>query len=718
MVAPGGRALDQSLNADDPILAGLNSAQSIAVTTPASIVQILAPRGFSSDIYMSSITKALTHWDSTAGSGKTRTLTSRVAYLLSPPQCLSPQNVIVATFTVKAAREMKERIAKLVGDGTEGKLVLGTFHSIARRYLLRYGYLVGIRTGWGIADTGDSLGIIKRILRRNKLPITDAGQIRSRISHFKARNSSPMANAPPLQHSTIPATQTSQSTQQKEKNIANEEFVQIYEEYEAGLEASNLLDYDDLLLRCLDLLKQHPECVQNVEAVLIDEFQDTNLVQFELTRLLASQANRITIVGDPDQSIYGFRAAEIRNLNRMLRHYPNTLVVHLEQNYRSSASILLAALEVIQQDDSRPQKPLTPTHIVGTRPVLRRLPTAEREAAWIVSEILRIRALTGEVIGLGDVAVLVRSASLTRLIESACVRLGLAYKMVGGSKFYDRVEVKTLLDYFRVVHNLSNNDALARIINVPSRKVGDVTIKALIDEAEKRGKSLWEVIHNGVSGRGWKDVKVSNTTDKRLGEFAGIILSTQRLLCEESESETEEGKTLVDVFEFLLKKLAYQDHLRRHYPEDWETRWSNVTELLTQARNMGSVDEDEDALPPIAGVEQSENAPTGLHGILGRFLSNTALSNELVDDEEKKNQGQVTISTIHAAKGLEWPVVFIPAVYEGCIPHSRSDDTDEERRLLYVAMTRAEVLLYMSVPRRNSQKGTIMRYHSLLPDSH
>lgn len=701
---------DQDFNNDDPILAGLNSAQSIAVTTPASVVQILAPREFPFNICLRF--KSVNALGSTAGSGKTRTLTSRVAYLLSPPQCLSPQNVIVATFTVKAAREMKERIAKLVGDGTEGKLVLGTFHSIARRYLLRYGHLVGIKTGWGIADTGDSLGIIKRILRRNKLPITDASQIRSRISHFKARNSSPVANAHPKQRSGITATQTTQSTQQKEKSIANEEFVQIYEEYEAGLESSNLLDYDDLLLRCLDLLKQHPECVRNVEAVLIDEFQDTNLVQFELTRLLASRANRITIVGDPDQSIYGFRAAEIRNLNRMLRHYPDTLVVHLEQNYRSSASILLAAVEVIQQDDSRPQKPLTPTHAVGTRPVLRRLPTAEREAAWIVSEILRIGALTGGVIGLGDIAVLVRSASLTRLIESACVRRGLAYKMVGGSKFYDRVEVKTLLDYSRVVHNLSNNDALARIINVPSRKVGDVTIKALVDEAEKRGKTLWEVIRNGVSGHGWKDVKVSKTTDRRLGDFVNIILSTQRLLREESEPETEEGKTLVDILEFLLKKLAYQDHLRHHYPEDWETRWSNVTELLTQARNMGSVDEDEDALPLINGVEQSGDAPTGLHGILGRFLSNTALSNELVDGEQKGIQGQVTISTIHAAKGLEWPVVFIPAVYEGCIPHSRSDDTDEERRLLYVAMTRAEVLLYMSVPTRNSQKGMIMSYHS------
>lgn len=528
--------------------------------------------------------------------------------------------------------------------------------------------------------------------------------MRSRISHFKARNSSPIANALPQQHG--PATQTTQSTQAKEKNIANEEFVLIFEDYQAGLESSNLLDYDDLLLRCLDLLKQHPECVKNVEAVLIDEFQDTNLVQFELMRLLASKENRITIVGDPDQSIYGFRAAEIRNLNRMVRCYPDTLVVHLEQNYRSSASILLAALEVIQQDDSRPQKPLTPTHTVGTRPVLRLLPSAEREAAWIVSEISRVRAITGSVIGLGDIAILVRSSNLTRLIENYFVRAGLAYTMAGGLKFYDRIEIKTLLDYLRVIHNPLNNDAVARIVNVPSRKVGDATIKTLLDEAEKRGKSLWEVIRSGVTGGGWRDLKIGKIADKGLGEFVGVILSTQQMLKDEDGDE----KSLVDVIEHLLRKLAYEEHLSRHYPEDWEGRWSNIMELLTQARDM-VVDEDDDALPLIDGVVQGSVA-TGLQGMLERFLSNTALS-DVPEDEEKKKEGQVTISTIHAAKGLEWPVVFIPAVYEGSIPHSRSDDTDEERRLLYVAMTRAQALLYMSCPRRNSSKGTPYYNHEL-----
>ncbi|CUS09818.1 unnamed protein product [Tuber aestivum] len=654
----------------EPILVGLNNAQRLAVTNPSSVVQILAP----------------------PGSGKTRTLTSRVAWLLCPPQSLDPRNVIVATFTVKAAREMKERISNLVGNGVEGRLVLGTFHSIARRYLVKYGHLVDIKTGWGIADSGDSLGIIKRIIKRRKSPL-DPSQVRSRISHFKARDSSPAANALPP-----PSTAAVQPTQAKVRDISAEDFVQIFEDYQGALEASNLLDYDDLLLRCLELLRHNPECVSNVQAVLIDEFQDTNLVQFELMKLLAWKHERITIVGDPDQSIYGFRAAEIRNLSRMARAYPQTLVVHLEQNYRSSASILLAALEVIEQDHDRPKKPLTPTHAVGTRPVLRRIPSAFLEASWIVSEIQRVRAMTGGMVELGDIAILVRSANLTRNIETGFVKAGVAYKMVGGLRFYDRVEIKTLLDYLRVVQNPGNNDALARIVNTPTRKVGDTTVKALLDEADERARSMWEIIRAGLGGI-WKDVKISKAAEKGLSDFVGIILSTQKQL-----EEGNQGKSLVDVVEFLMRKIGYEDYLRRSYPEDFDARWSNISELLSQAQEVERLDDDEDMLPDIDGLPQSQVEQCRLQLVLDRFLSNTALANEVKGDDETIKQEQVTISTIHASKGLEWPIVFIPAVYQGSIPHSRAEDTDEERRLLYVAMTRAQALLYMSCPLRNSQK--------------
>lgn len=375
----------------DGLLTNLNPSQNAAVSSFADTLAILAG----------------------PGSGKTHTLTSRTAWLLA--QGLQPWNVIVATFTVKAAREMKERIGKLIGNGLESKLILGTFHSISRRYLARYGHLIGIRKDFGIADSADSLAIIKRIVKRNNF-IIDPKVARSRISGRKSRTSEGYA-----------------SVKKSEKTVEAQEFEICYEQYEEALKRSNLLDYDDLLLRCVDLLRKHPSCVSNVEAVLIDEFQDTNLVQFDLMRLFASQRKRITIVGDPDQSIYGFRAAETKNYKRMIRQYPDTVTIALEENYRSSGSILITALNVIEQDTSRVAKSLMPTHIVGTRPVLRKLGNAHKEAGWIISEIQRCKGMSGDLLDLNDIAILLRSSALSRLIESALGKAGIAYRMVGKS---------------------------------------------------------------------------------------------------------------------------------------------------------------------------------------------------------------------------------------------------------------------------------------------
>jgi DNA helicase II / ATP-dependent DNA helicase PcrA len=376
----------------DIILTNLNASQKAAVSSSAQTLAILAG----------------------PGSGKTHTLTSRTAWLLAH-EGLDPWNIIVATFTVKAAREMKERIGKLIGDGLESKLILGTFHSIARRYLARYGHLINIPKDFGIADSSDSLAIIKRIVKRHNLTI-DAAVARSRISGRKAKGSEyvPFGDA----------------TQQS-KSLEVQEIQTCYTEYEEALKRSNLLDYDDLLLRCVDLLRAYPSCVSNIEAVLIDEFQDTNLVQFDLMRLFASQRRRVTIVGDPDQSIYGFRSAETKNFKRMLKQYPETVTIPLEENYRSSGAILLTALEVIQQDEGRIAKSLMPTHNVGTRPVLRKLSSAYIEAIWIVGEIQRCMALTGDLMTFDDFAVLLRSASLSRHIESSLGKAGIPYRMVG-----------------------------------------------------------------------------------------------------------------------------------------------------------------------------------------------------------------------------------------------------------------------------------------------
>lgn len=644
----------------DALLGGLNDAQRSAVSSPATVLQVLAP----------------------PGSGKTKTLTARVAYLTSC-RGFKPWNIIVCTFTIKAAREMKERIRGLVGHGVEAKLILGTFHSVARRFLCFYGHHIGIEKNFGIADTSDTNAIIKRIIKRRGYS-TEPSVARSRISGLKARS---------IGCHEYAATQ---------KHAEQQEFAAIYSEYEETLKASNLLDYDDLLLRCADLLRKRPECVSNIQAVLIDEFQDTNHVQYDLMRLMAQYQKTITIVGDPDQSIYGFRSAEIKNLKTMQKDYPETVVSILQENYRSGGAILQSAQQVIEQDESRPAKALFATHCIGEVPVLRRLPSAGIEASWIVTEIQRSQALTGKLLNYSDYAILLRSAALSRHIETALGKAGIPYRMVGGLRFFDRIEVKLLLDYLRVINRPDHNDALARIINTPTRRIGEATVQKLLEEAEERKASLWNVILGAAQGNRRPKTKLSTPAEKGIAEFVNIILTSQKKM----KASEPAGCTLLDLISYVMKKLSFQEYLQKSHPEDFDGRWANVQELIAQATDASVAEDDdaalnEDALPIIEGVEQRELSSA--EDELARFLANVALSTE-VQQEEGVTTEQVTISTIHAAKGLEWPVVFIPAAYEGSIPHSRAEDHDEERRLLYVGMTRAQSLLYLSCPVKNSQK--------------
>ena len=652
----------------DPILHGLNAAQLTAVTSPSDVLQVLAP----------------------PGSGKTKTLTSRVAYLLQNHH-YKPWNVICLTFTIKSSKEMKERIAKLIDNGIGSKIILGTFHSVCRRYLVSYGHKLGIPKDFGIADSSDSIAIIRRIIKRLGVSI-DPKKAQSRISSSKSRG--------------ITCAEVSHENAKK-RNVEQHDFSLVFEAYQSQLTKSNLLDYDDLLLRTVDLLGRYPDCVSNVEAVLIDEFQDTNLVQFDLMRLFAAKNKRVTTVGDPDQSIYGWRSAEIGNLKRMQKEFHDILVIHLEENYRSSAAILLAAQEVIEQDESRPSKHLMPTHCPGTKPVLRRLPSAEIEASWIVSEILRVVGLTGGLLTFDDFAILLRSAALSRQIEAAMGRAGIAYRMVGGQKFFDRTEVKILLDYLRVISQPHNNDAVARIVNIPARGVGATTAKGLLEEAEARNTSFWSLIREYVLGRITLKTKISKAAEQGLGSFITIILTSQRKLKDLGNLQSPEH-----ILRLVIKKLGFKSYVERHHAEDYEARWANVEELAAQAAGYAiisgnDVDQDEnDRLPRIEGLEQQLG--NAAEEALSKFLANVALATELQREEDNVEGEQpnslVTISTMHASKGLEWPVVFVPSAYEGCIPHSRAEDTDEERRLLYVAMTRAQALLYLSCPTRSSQR--------------
>lgn len=662
----------------DAILKGLNDQQKCVVLSPSPVLQVLAP----------------------PGSGKTKTLTARVAYLISQ-QGLKPWNMIVCTFTIKAAREMQERIRNFVGDKLEAKLVLGTFHSVARRFLVAYGQHLGLPKNFGIADTSDSLAIIKRIIKRQDYQ-TEPARARSRISRLK---------------SGVTTTNAAKPT----ADLEQQEFDAIYAEYEETLRASNLLDYDDLLLRCVELLKRYPECVSNIEAVLIDEFQDTNNVQYELMSLFAQHRNSpsghapsITIVGDPDQSIYSFRSAEIKNLKRMCKQYDDTQVVYLEENYRSSGSILHAALKLIEQDESRPNKKLLSTHCTGEQPVLRTLPTSGAEATWIVSELQRSFTLASGLLTYSDYAILLRSASLSLHIERALGSTGIPYRMIGGLKFFDRVEIKILLDYLRVICQPDHNDAVKRVINVPARKIGDATVNSLVEEAEKQKRTLWNAILDIAQGRRKPTTKLSTPAQKGIECFVNIILTARKKLMR----DTDEAWTVVELIQHILQKLSYEDYLRKSHPEDFDNRWANVEELLIQATEFSTAIADEscineDALFAPEDVEQRQL--DGAEDALGRFLANMALAAAVdVPEGENATPNQVTISTIHAAKGLEWPVVFIPSASEGTIPHSRAEDTDEERRLLYVGMTRAQGLLYISWSKQNLRSDAPAQVSSFL----
>ncbi|RGP80916.1 DNA helicase ii atp-dependent DNA helicase [Fusarium longipes] len=642
----------------DAILESLNEAQRRAVTSSASTVAILAG----------------------PGSGKTHTLTSRVVWLIQQAG-YRPSDVIVATFTVKAAREMKERIGKRLGEECEKKIVLGTFHSIARRYLSIYGNRIGLDSKFGIADDGDSRAIIQRICKRLELSI-EPQHAKSWISKEKAKGPNAMA-PPPMQKG-------------KKENPA---LRTCYQEYQAQLKRSNLLDYDDLLVKCVELLRDHPACVSNVQTVLIDEYQDTNGIQYELMKLFAQAKQRITIVGDPDQSIYGWRSAEVKNLFRLLREYPNTDEISLEENYRSSQSILDVSLTVIQQDKKRYKKVLLPVHTKGARPVLRTLKSSSSEGEWIVSEIKRVVMMFGDMLKFEDVAILLRSAALSRHIESALGKAGVAYRMIGGHKFYERKEIKVLIDYLRIVSQSDNNDALARIINVPRRGIGEATVKSLIEEAEQSNMSLWTLILKHCRGDRKAKANIRPKMEQKLNtELIRTITSLQK---QASQINQSSPVTLVNLIEQLLIHLDFKKYLEEEYTEDHEQRWANVQEFVNLVsdfmKDFGAPEED--ALPEIENLDQVKD-----DDMLGRFLANVSLASDAQNKGDTKDQKSlVTISTIHAAKGLEWPVVFVPSVYTGSIPHSRSEDTDEERRLLYVAMTRAQALLYLSCPLYGSQ---------------
>ncbi|GAA6025159.1 hypothetical protein JCM10207_008919 [Rhodosporidiobolus poonsookiae] len=680
------------------------------------------------------------------GSGKTKVLTTRVAWLIQEGG-IKPEELVVVTFTNKAANEMKLRLAKLVGAEIVDKVVMGTFHSVCVRYLRKYAALVGLPSNFLITDRDDCLAIIKRILLSDFVPVTLKREMKPQtwlesISRCKAKMQTPEA----YRAERLGGGVLSPADEEKFEAIAR-----VYEAYEAELNKANALDFDDLLLRGHELFQSHPRVVGKIRSVLIDEFQDTNTVQYDLVKLIAAASGSLTIVGDPDQSIYGWRNAEIENLEKMLVDFKPVKQVFLEQNYRSTGAILGAALAVVKQDTKRVAKSLHTAHPSGSSVVLHHAPSAIDEATFIASSIKHLVAHLGGLISYNDCAVLLRYGALSRAVETGLQRAGISSRMVGGHKFFERAEIKDMLSYLQVVSNPSYRPALERVVNVPRRGIGDKTVKEIFAAADRKNISAFEVLVKVVNGHEGLGLVKGLTAAQRKGVKS--LVETVR----DARKKADEGADVADLIDFVCEQVQYRQHLERTQAIDWAERWENVEELKSYATIVASENRSADLATEIASTQAPFNNPslarTDENGVPFKAAASTTLTRRPDDDDsdddfeiidpdgsdegeiemplssqaatdgkttplevflatsmlatdtdtqDAKNDAKadkVTISTCHAAKGLEWPVVFIPACENGTYPFFRASvesEVDEERRLLYVAITRAQSFCFLS----------------------
>ncbi|KAJ6463267.1 P-loop containing nucleoside triphosphate hydrolase protein [Mycena vitilis] len=610
------------------------------------------------------------------GSGKTKVLTSRIAYLILQ-HSLPPSSICAVTFTNKAANEMRERLSKVIGKQKTSEVRMGTFHALCALYLRKFSKVVEIEGNFTVCDSDESKKIISGLLKPYKDVLSSRdislkdGTVLSYISRAKSKG----LNAKEFiaEHSKTKDRRFSDFDPQDEiQRIVGH----IYQEYEKALRRHNSLDFDDLLLFGVKLFTEHPPATSWCRHVLVDEFQDTNVTQYELMRAIAAPTNGcITIVGDPDQSIYGWRSAEVGNLAKMRKDFVGTTQILLEENYRSTGSILKASIAIVSQDKSRIPKTLLTSHPSGTVPVLRSFPSEQAEANFIAVEIKRLVACMGGILRWGDFAILLRFSALSRAIESALQKEAIPSAVLGGHKFFDRQEIKEILAYLQLVDNPSFEPAFTRAINVPARGIGEKSIEALIDRAKKTKVSPLEAVERIYD---LKQPDIRPAVKNKIGQFVKAVRTLRTL--------ATEGASPPDLIQRLLQLIEYEAHLKKTQAE-WESRWENVQELITFASD---VEHDVN----LSGPDSADSSPSDTP--LRLFLQASMLSSEGDNQSEEDSKEKVTISTCHAAKGLEWPVVIIPAVEQGTFPFYRTDDIQEERRLLYVACTRAQSLLYLS----------------------
>lgn len=598
-----------------------------------------------------------------AGSGKTKVLTVRIAHLLA--QGVNPYEILAITFTNKAAKEMKSRVEGLVGD-VANRIWLSTFHSFCAKFLrFELDNFLGYNSNFTIYDTSDSQAVIKAALKALNLDdkYYPVGAMIGAISD--AKNKLLFAS----------------DFRKQARDFYQQKVADVYEYYERELRKNNALDFDDLLLVAVKLLQSNEAVLDKYSKrfryVMIDEYQDTNHAQYLLAKLLASHWKNIAVVGDADQSIYAWRGADIQNILDFEKDYPNCTSIKLEQNYRSTKIILDAANAVIENNEGRPKKNLWTDKTEGAKIQHFTAQSEHEEAAFIGDTIAKKHDIHG--VPYGDMAILYRTNAQSRVLEEALIKRALPYTMVGGTKFYDRKEIKDVLAYLRVLYNPFDDLSLLRIINVPKRSIGATTVAKLQDYARANGTSLFMTLTqlhlvDTIKGK----------TKEKLEEF-GILIFT--LVAE------MEDKTVLDILEAILDRTGYLAQLEESTDPQDQARAENIGELLSVAKDF------------------QDTNPTGT---VEDFLEQVALVNDV--DSFEQEESKVTLMTLHAAKGLEFPIVFLGGLEEGLFPHSRTlmnpEEIEEERRLAYVGITRAEKELYIS----NATTRTVFgRTSSYLP---
>ena len=581
-----------------------------------------------------------------AGSGKTRTITYRIAYMIQELG-ISPYSILAVTFTNKAAKEMRERIENLIGEDGK-KAMISTFHSFGLRLLRVYSNIIGYDSNFTIYDTDDQKKVVKGIMKQLVIKNKDLteGKIVSKISKLKEDGVSP---------------------EEYEKNYRYEAdaniICEVYKRYNQVLRENNGMDFSDILTNTYKLL-ENKEVLEKLQEkfkyIMVDEYQDTNNIQYNIINKIAHKYRNICVVGDENQSIYGFRGANIRNILDFEKDYPDATVIKLEENYRSTKIILDAANEVIKNNKSSKDKKLWTKKVSGDKIILKPCTDGRDEVNFVIEEIIQMKNQGRRY---NDFTILYRTNAQSRLFEEGFLRYNIPYKIFGGMQFYQRAEIKDILAYLSVINNTKDGINLDRIINVPKRKIGDKTIEKIKNYAEEKGLSIYDSLKEAEN-----IPSLSSGVTEKLKEFSNMMTELEELSMELSVSE---------LFDEVIKKVGYFSYLNSSY-DDAETRIENIEELKNSIIELESV---------------VDNLT------LREYLENVSLVSATDDLDSEREY--VKLMTIHNAKGLEFPVVFLVGMEDEIFPNTTkvmidNDALEEERRICYVAITRAEEKLYIS----------------------